>query len=89
MWHIHYNLQILVLKRKLGTPRGSGVGAAEAQGILFVVFCQLLSKSTQKGRRLLYPLPLFKILLFVELDQLSQTIICIITQMPLYKAFHW
>lgn len=40
---------------------------------VFVVFCQLLSKSTQQGRCLLYPLPLFKILLFVELEQLSQT----------------
>lgn len=41
MWHIHYKLQILVLKRKLGMPRGSGVGAAEAQGILRV--CSFLS----------------------------------------------
>lgn len=83
MWHIHYKLPVLYWEESWAHQelQGSGAGAAQAQGIL--------SKSTQQGRRLLYQLPLVKILLLVELNQLSQTIICIINQMPLYKAFHW
>lgn len=61
---------------------------AEAQYIwhVFVVYCQPPSEETAEEASPLLT-PLFKILLFIKLDQLVQAHICIINQKPLTKHF--